>query len=469
MVGSKAILGNFLIMYITAIFGSKHSLFVSVSFYVLGSLCFLGANGFFMLSIGALFYGFNDQFISILLKIIMNELFGADFTHFLPICYAGFAFSSLIWPNVLSVIANPDNVPPNVPFEESGQTVLYFSKDIVANFQLFMKFQLAVHVILMTIMTVFFTNPSLKKGKVSAIMKRLTEGNFSHASVIIQHRKLKQEQRSRKIDKDYTNGVKHVSFIQSISRTFSLAPKYRKMSAEEQVSLPFNHSQIEVTEHRHPSGDATSIDRSGKKEHAQNLDNESPMFEMIEINKQRSYGGSDPDLKRAGTQPQISPATKRLEDKFGPLETDPANNNQPKLVREKLTIEQKGRAVEEYRRNENRRQKGAKEYLYSLNFLFIVLMCTVRTTTGRYYMSNFKIMGLFYFKDDTLINTIGSLVFAGYILMTFTFGYIYDLLGTKTCYKITFGLYIVGNLVYALAPANLFLFVTFSFVHRVSL
>lgn len=449
---SPAIAGNFLIMYITAIFGSKHSLFVSVAFYAVGSVCFLGANGFFLLSVGAFLFGFNDQFISILLKMIMNDLFGAEFTHFLPICYAGFAFSSLIWPNVASVLANPANVTPSVPFTEDGQTVYYFDRDIVDNFQYFLKFQAAVHVIMLTTLTFFFENPRFQKSRVSAIIDRISKGRIDHASVIIEHQRLKQEQRSRRLDRQALEEVKNVSFINSISKTYSMArqPKLSSHSAEypPYPGVPKNDSMKDIQ----------SIQDTQRKRQKSGNEMESPLLEMLEIKKKPS------DQALPSNDPHPSEISKRLEPTYDADRISPSR----RLVKEKMTVEQKAQVVQDYKREEKRRAKTASEYLWKANFVYIFVMCTIRTTTARYYMSNFKILGLFYFKDDILINTIGSMVFGGYILMTFTFGYVYDILGTRACHKITFVMYAIGNFLYAMAPTNLFLFVTFSFVHRVS-
>jgi hypothetical protein len=439
-------------MYITAIFGSKYSLFVAIGFYAAGSLCFLAAQGFFLLSVGALLFGFYDQFISILLKMIMNDLFGAEFTHFLPICYAGFAFSSLIWPNVASVLTNPFNTPPNVPFTEDGQTVYYFDQDIVNNFQFFLKFQAAVHVVLLTSLTLFFENPRFQKSRVSAILDRISKGRIDHASVIIQHQKLKQDQRSRRLDRQTIEGVRNISFINSISKTYSMAKRH-KLSTNSTDHVPF--PTIPKNE---SMKDIHSIQASAKKRQGSQNEMESPLLEMLEIKKKPS------DQTLPPNEHNPSDVSKRLEPTYDVDRPSPST----RLVKEKLTVEQKAKVVQEYKREEKRRTKSANELLWKANFVLIFLMCTIRSTTGRYYMSNFKIIGLYYFNDDTLINTIGSMVFGGYILMTFTFGYVFDTLGTRACHKITFLMYAIGNLVYALAPANLFLFVTFSFIHRVT-
>lgn len=454
---SPAIFGNFLITYITAIFGSKYSLFVSVAFYAVGSLCFLAAEGFFLLSVGALLFGFNDQFISILLKIIMNDLFGSDFTHFLPICYAGFAFSSLVWPNIMSVLTNPGNERPDVPYSENGETVYYFGPAIVDNFQFYIKFQVAVHVGLLTLLTCFFSNPRVIKNKVSVIFSHISKGRLKEASIIIQHQRLKQETQSRRIDQKTLNEVKNVSLIQSISKTI-LISRPRKMSAPEIVpedgsprerlpSLPMPPS--------HSFRGVASLENSQKKPGTTG-DLESPLMEMYAITKKPSDQALPPTIP----EHQVS---KRLE----PVYDANSGSHSKRLVKQKLTVEQKQQAVQEYHREEKRQAMGAHELLWKANFMYIFLMCTLRTTTGRYYMSNFKIVGLFYFDDDVLINTIGSMVFGGYILMTFTFGRVFDILGTRLCHKITFALYALGNLLYAIAPHNLFLFVTFSFIHRV--
>lgn len=55
----------------------------------------------------------------ILLKIIMNEIYGYEFTYYLPICYSGFAMSALILPLIIGKLVNPSNLRPNVKYIEN--------------------------------------------------------------------------------------------------------------------------------------------------------------------------------------------------------------------------------------------------------------------------------------------------------------------------------------------------------------
>lgn len=380
--------------------------------------------------------------------MIMSDLFGSEFTHFLPICYTGFAFSALIWPNIASVIANPQNIPPNEPHVENGITVMYFNKEIVGDFQHFLVFQLVVHVGLLVTLALFFRDSKLKKGKLSVVLNKLSKGELKHVSIILQHEKLKQEITQNRLTRISIDALKNVSFINSISKTYNFLKKSRTITEVE------NSPNLQKLD---------SMKEIGSVEHEPiaNTRNEleSPLLELVEIKRKDSQPQS-PTLF-----PLSSFTTKKLERDFSKSIQNPSS----KIVKHNLTIEQKAQMITEYKESQKSAQNTAKALLFHQNFLLIFLICVVRTTTSRYYMSNFKIIGLFYFHDDMLINTIGSMVFGGYILMTFTFGYIYDFLGLRASYKWIFILYSLGNLFYALAPTDLFMFASFSFVQRVRL
>lgn len=383
--------------------------------------------------------------------MIMNDLFGQNFTHFLPICYAGFAFSSLIWPNIVSVMTNPDNIPPMNAHLENGITVKYFDSTIVSNFEFFLKFQLCCHFSILVIITYWFDNPKMKKGKASEVIAKVMEGNLKHASIILQHQKIKMDEKEQKITHASINRLSHVSFINSIRHTMKLSTKNIRKTSD-----PIdNKSNFEKKQN---SGKEIGSFNDQKKKVLKN-EFESPLLELVEI-KSKNH-----EFERSNTEKVHISTSKKLESEF---QVDFQSQNS-KIIKQKLTIDQKSKVIDNYKIHQKASQASVFKTILERNFLLIFLMCVIRTTTGRYYMSNFKIIGLFYFHDDALINTIGSMAYSGYILMTFTFGYVYDLIGIELCFQVTFVIYILGNFLYGLAPHNLFFLVVFSFFQRVCL
>ena len=108
-----------------------------------------------------------------MLKIILNELFGESFIHYLPISYAGFAFLPLPWPNLISYFLNPNNLQPTDAYIEDGVEVLYFGKEIVDNFRFFLKLQMTLHFVLLFGASIFLPKPSIDHSRFSQLFEYL--------------------------------------------------------------------------------------------------------------------------------------------------------------------------------------------------------------------------------------------------------------------------------------------------------
>ena len=404
-----------------------------------GSLLFIFASGFPMLFAGAFFFGMNDQFVTILFKIIMNELFGEMFTHYLPICYAGFAFSPLFWPNALSFIVNPKNERPDVMFIENGAEVYYFKQDIIANFTYFLKVQLIIHAGLLASVAFFMRAPAQAQDNFAKIVDHVKKGEYKQASLIFHESKIKVDKTYRHSMRQSMKNLPQNSSVLLFSRTLKLASQVAPDKYYKEVLTPKDipkDDDIELIErdqnsknslpdlHRGLSGDPVMGNSLRIKEEKSSQSHKKLMIFNAEPIEQQSASGN----------PEYERRMQKVSD---------------------YHAEQK--AMDSYIRND----------LCSVLFLLIILAGTIRTTTARYFLSNFKIMGLFYFEDDKLINSLGSIAYAGYILVCVVFGHIFDLFGLKASYFLMIGSFAIGHFVYSQFLTSLYAYFALSFLQRV--
>ena len=68
-----------------------------------------------------------------------------------------------------------------------------------------------------------------------------------------------------------------------------------------------------------------------------------------------------------------------------------------------------------------------------------------------------------------MINTVGSLAYIGYILVSFTFGNIFDALGLRKGFALMLGSFVAISLVYTIFASRITAYFALSVVHRVSL
>jgi len=413
-------------------------MFVSIVLNVLGSFCFLMAEGFLALFCGAFIIGINDQLVYIMLKIIMNELFGDSFTHYLPICYAGYAFSPLIWPNLVSCIVNPTNIQPSEIHIEDGLEVKYFGRDIVTNFDFFIKCQMVLHFCLLTTTSIFLPKPSTDHSRFSRLLEYLKKGKFNEASILYHKSRLgvdKQLQKTMRMS--FRNMSRHFS-IEGISRTLRIAKSLKSNDLAEKLMLQ-NQSDsvremIPVTHHR-------------KGDHYEQI-SVSDEYELKSIPKSNSEN-----------RETIGPTLK------GKLLFNLDDSGQGLALEPKL--ENRMMKAEDHGSDQTLIDMSICSDLFSKLFLCIFVICVIRATTAFYFFSNFKILGLYFFNDDMLINTLGSIAYIGYIAVSFTFGNIFDRLGLRYGFLLMFGFFIAMNLVYSSAPSSITVYFALSVVHRV--
>ena len=380
----------------------------------------------------------------------MNELYGSDFTFYLPICYAGFAFSDLIWPNIVSSIVNPSNLSPTIEFIENGESVLYFESSVIRNYEFFLVVQLCLHLAVLTTLSLFFQNQKMEKSRVSRIFGNVIRGNPSAASVLLNYQVLKNNRKKDDLDQASIRLIRNKSRKINENRSKLLGNLKANLEIPLQPTLTFTKNE--------PRSDLLPVDsrsyqvmNTSAANISQLLPNSPNAFQSI---GNTAVFDQNKLCENAPKSDDVIISTRKIE-----------NSNQPKL---KKSLNQKSIKIIEQSFEKKEKANSARSKLFHLNFICIFLVCIVHTTTNGYYMMNFKILGLYYFKNDALINTVGSLAFVAHILMNFIFGFIYSYLGMKYSYAWTFWLYTAINIIYGLFPDNLFLFAAFSCIHRVS-
>jgi len=386
---------------------------------------------------GAFLLGMNDQMLSILLKIMMNDLFGKNFTHYLPMCFAGFAFSPLVWPQVLSYITNPDNIKRNVKYIEGENEVYYFDNNIVQNFSIFLKFQLTVHIVLLTSTAFFLRKPTKNPSKISVIFQHMIKGEYKRASVIFRQSRMDVDRRMSKV---FLNSIKNLprqSMINSFSRTIKLAQKNAQPQKNVKEPLVSPDEIRDLSKFRRMTFDDYTSPGA-------NLNS----VEMKELTKNVSLV-LNPKDSQINAQ-LITELQAQYQNQQSPQKDDPYV---------KMASQKSQKIID---------QKGIMQDLVSPMFWMIVTICVIRSVTARYFLSSFKIMGLFFFKDDKLINSLGSFAYVGYITVCFSFGRVFDFLGLKKSFLLMIGSLCIGHFLYGLFTTSLLAYVLISILQRVN-
>ncbi len=414
---------------------------MSIGFYVTGSLCFIFAESLFGFFVGAFLLGMNDQLLYIILKVIMNDLFGDHFTHYLPICYAGYACSPLVWPNVVSLVVNPLNEKPSDSFNEDNEQVQYFGKHIVANFDGFLRVQLAIHVILLTSIAMFMPKSSRTPSKLSVLLGFAMKGEYKKASVVFRESKMNV---SKRVNISLRHSLKNLSR----NASFNSIKKTIKLATDPPISK--NELRLSLTQRpKEPQTIPTYLLDSPRRNPNIKLGLSDEIVEMEEkknnahpVNLNTLTKGQLVYVDNNDVTPGVSPEDKELNDRM--------------------------QKVKEYEHQQKLMDSYIIRDLMTYLFLTLAIVSTIRTTTSRYFFSNFKIMGLHYFGDDRLINTLGSIAYIGYISVSFTFGYIYDFLGLRSSYFFIFGTFAVSNILYGFFADSIAAYFALSILHRVS-
>jgi hypothetical protein len=432
-----ALFGNFLVKDIAAIFGSKRSLFVAIGIYVLGSLFFLFSEGFWGVCLGAAFFGLYDQLVAILLKILMNDLFGQEYTYYLPICYAGFAFSPFVLPVFISMIANPMNEVPSVRYIEGSEEVSYFSADVVRSYDRFIWMQLIANVAVLSTLLYFLEIKSKIPSRLSLLLHHASKGNISEARVTFRENRIKAE---LTVDKTIRDSMRRLPKAMSITSLFSR--NLSKHGPDDRLNRPAMKEML-------IAGNEWLPDVELKKKRTMSSDVH--LRENVEL--------LPADFPLARDSKYIHPSSEKLVATEGFVIKN-EGGSRPDAV---LRLEK----ISSYENDQKVKFSNIKSDLFSIAFILLTLVTTIRSTTTKFFLNDFKIIGLFYFKDDALINLVGSIANIGDIVVCLIFGFILSFLKIRGCYVFMLGTMTALHLLYGLFPGSLLTYFCLSTMHRV--
>ena len=139
---------------------------------------------------------------------------------------------------------------------------------------------------------------------------------------------------------------------------------------------------------------------------------------------------------RSGNKNLVPSKSTIMKDESKVIAIELKNSNQ--ILEESILEESVDNIEEEVQQQEIIRD------LKSINFWIIIGLGIIRTSTSRFYLSNFKIIGLTYFHNDKLINFIGSISYLFYIIQGFTYTYTFKFLGLRNSYYFIF-IFVCGS------------------------
>lgn len=362
--------------------------------------------------------GFNDQFVFMLIAVIMNSEFGElNAAKYMSWAYIGYAICPLLWPQLMILLINPNNTPPDTPFIEEEQTVLYFGVSVVQNISKFLYFQLTIAIVLLLPLILLMKEPNDLKGKFPEFI-------------------------------NYLFFCKHEQAI-SITRESraNINSKYRKSIVHSLTKIP-----KALRSHFR-----THLGWKTKKEKLKD-----------EVHKT--------ELKRHLLSKSIAKGPASI---FSPRLSNPKQSAQNKscIALDQFVSEDdaSGRlktnefqSVDKEEEHNNNNKEFVKTTLLSFEFQLIFFLGIIRVVTHRYFTASFKLIGLHYFPSDLLINLIGSVGYIAYVAEGVTFGSILKILGLNNCYRVFFSVNAVSGFIYCLFPTNLFLFVMLTIISRFS-
>ena len=111
--------------------------------------------------------------------------------------------------------------------------------------------------------------------------------------------------------------------------------------------------------------------------------------------------------------------------------------------------------------------EGLPKELFTRDFGVIVILGVIRTSTSRFLLGNYKLIGLHFFHDDILISLIGSITYIAYMVQGLTYGWSISKLGLIGGYKLIFWGFIISHLLFSLIPDSLLVFTMLTIIHRV--
>lgn len=400
---------------------------VAAAVYVTASILFASAQSMGILFLAAFMIGFHDQCTMMnAIKSIKTYSQEPYATRYVSWAMTGYATGPFLWPFLLSWIINPHNLKKTHIYSENGADIAYFSTEIVDNYLRFMTIQLVAYIVVIGTLIYCFESPPGLNGVFWKYIKHTAKGEIGSAQDTFR-------QSMRLVKKNYNEVVTHT--IQH-SGILHLNP-HPKGSLSKKMSI------------REDNALKTKINtrKTGNKAFKNSLvlQNQSPSIRLQEAGSNALVATETEMLARAGSSQPSDPKMEALMEAVEKEESMDDDEFEEQVIREEI-----------------------RRDMMSANFWIIVLMGIVRTSTSRYYLSYFKLLGLYYFDDDATINLIGSLSYLFYIVQGFTYPRVLDALGIKGCYVATFVGFAAIHVMYCLDPNSLFRYVVLTFVHRVS-
>jgi hypothetical protein len=421
-----ALVGNFGVRTLVSVLGSKNSLYFCMFFHVFGSMLLIHFEQFWVTALAIFFIGANNQLVNNVLKITMTDLFDDQFIHYLPICYSGYAFGPLILPIIFTYMINPENQTPSLEFYENGSVNHYFGGDIIHNFIQFQKLQLLFYFLVIIMCLYPLEDTSRLSNKLLPIIRNTISGKFSQAKeMILQNRRTLEIQ-------------------ETVSHSFQITP------LEENGSLIFNMSRKSAMKDLHISPSKhfsfTKLPKWG--------DRDTEGLEQILIQKMENQTTEIPSsshIFKKKTNAQNDYLTETVPEEIELKEIPSPQKEEP----ESLVL--------------TKNEHPDSQFIFSSEFIKYFFICLTRATAVRWFLSNFKVLGLYFFKDDRLVSLIGSMSYVSYIAQSFSFGSIYGVLGLNGSYILLLGSLVLALLLYGFNLENMIFYIFLSLVLRVSL
>lgn len=424
---------------------------VAAGVYALASLLFMFTESLGVLFVAAFMIGFHDQCTMMnAIKSIKSYSVEPFATKYVSWAMTGYATGPFVWPFLLSRIINPLNLRKTHIYYENGTEVAYFSAEIVENFEFFMKIQLVTYLLVIGSLIFLFESPPGLNGILWKYVRHTVRGEAGDAQATFKHsmRLVRQD-----FDAVVNHTIHHHSGIFG-GPTHAPQSSSRKLSVKEDNALKQRITMLK-SENRNFKNSLVLQSRTksfqkqsfvGLKVVQEMAEAGNPSIQLDNPSQNIGVVGSGKQLERTGTPANLSdPKTELLLDEDQNDNTFDDNEFEEQIINGEI-----------------------RRDMLSLNFWIIVAMGIVRTSTSRYYLSYFKLLGLYYFDDDAVINTIGSLSYIFYIVQGFTYPRTLELLGIRNCYLVTFVGFATIHVIFCLDPNSLPLYIMLTFAHRVT-
>jgi hypothetical protein len=421
-------LGNFGFKTLVAIFGTKNSFLVCIVLHTLSSIVMVSTNQFMITAFTVLIVSANNQLVNNVLKITLIDLFEDQYINYLPICYSGYAFGPLILPFVFTYFINPNNRKPDIEYFENGTSTLYFGKEIVDNFILFLEIHTIIYFVLLILCLYPMKNSTKIQNKLAPIFQQTVQGNFAKATEMIRENR------------------RTIEIQVNTSEPFRIEP------LQENGSIIFNYDRR--------ASFVTSYNPISRYLSFKNAADSKKMTEpnFTDLPKIMTQNEEDDINKVKQDSPFFIKKSKSLNDRLLMIEL---NRVELRNKKNELFEERKSSIAtinDEF---------SSLDYIFRKDFVKYFMICLVKAVAIRWFISNFKVLGLFFFEDDRLVSIIGSLSYVSYIVESFTFGSVYSQLQMTGSYILVIGPIALGYFLYGLNLQSLGFYTLLSMIVRV--